>query len=259
MYEYDYSVALVVVTDTEEYATKCMYDSWKLITFEHDNQKYFETSFMRDGREHKIVYARQNEMGMTAGAALSMKVIQHFRPRYLIMVGIAAGVALEDMEKQIYGDVIVADVIWNYSAGKFVNCENADIKFGTVGFIPRPTVIKMNEELRPYIKATIASEENQNHVYIGPMASGSAVVANHEILNKQIRTQFKHTAGLDMEAYGIVYAAANATKPAPDALVIKSVCDYADSRKSDKYQKFAAYTACEFAKLLYEKYLPYGG
>ncbi len=44
--------------------------------------------------------------------------------------------------------------------------------------------------------------------------------------------------------------------PQPKALIIKRVCDFADNEKSDKYQKFAAYTSCEFAKLMYEKYLP---
>lgn len=46
------------------------------------------------------------------------------------------------------------------------------------------------------------------------------------------------------------------TQPRPIPIIIKSVCDFADSRKSDEYQKFAAYTSCEFAKLLYEKILP---
>ena len=48
----------------------------------------------------------------------------------------------------------------------------------------------------------------------------------------------------------------NATTPRPKSLVIKSVCDYANNEKSDQYQKFAAYTSCEFAKLLIEKFLP---
>ena len=75
-------------------------------------------------------------------------------------------------------------------------------------------------------------------------------------INKQIHTVFRETIGLDMEAYGVVYAAQNATAPRPKALVIKSVCDYANNEKSDQYQKFAAYTSCEFAKLLIEKFLP---
>ena len=59
-----------------------------------------------------------------------------------------------------------------------------------------------------------------------------------------------------MEAYAVVYAVENAILPKPTAFVIKSVCDYADSQKSDQYQKFAAFTSAEFGKLLYEKFLP---
>ena len=54
----------------------------------------------------------------------------------------------------------------------------------------------------------------------------------------------------------MAYAAVNATEPRPCPIIIKSVCDYADSQKDDRFQKFAAYTSAEFAKLLYEKFLP---
>ncbi|MGN1095157.1 MAG: hypothetical protein ACI4QR_02080 [Eubacteriales bacterium] len=253
---YNYAVALITATDTEAMVLKHIYDDWQEVRFENDEQLYYESSFEKDGKRYKVITAQQNEMGMTAAAVLSMKLISHFRPRYLIMVGIAAGVALENIEEQIYGDVIVPDIIWNYSAGKFVSAENSDIRFGEVGFIPRPTSVNADEDIIGFVENAASSSENQCHVYIGPMASGSAVVASSEILNKQIRTQFQHTAGLDMEAYAVVYAAENATSPKPKALVIKSVCDFADSRKSDKYQKLAAYTSSEFAKLLYEKFLP---
>lgn len=91
---------------------------------------------------------------------------------------------------------------------------------------------------------------------IGPMACGATVVANWEIVEKQIHTQYGDTAALDMESYAVMYAAKEAPLPKPKALVIKSVCDYANDEKSDQYQKFAAFTSAQFAKLLYEKYLP---
>ena len=50
-------------------------------------------------------------------------------------------------------------------------------------------------------------------------------------------------------------AVKSAPAPKPKGLVIKSVCDYANEEKSDQYQKFAAYTSAQFAKLLYEKFL----
>lgn len=125
-----------------------------------------------------------------------------------------------------------------------------------MGFIPRPKSFRIRADVLPYIEAAAASPENQCHVYIGPMACGTTVVANREILTKQIRSHILHTAGLDMESYAVAYAAEHASEPKPAAIVAKSVCDYADAQKSDQYQKFAAFTSCEFAKLLYEKFLP---
>ena len=89
------------------------------------------------------------------------------------------------------------------------------------------------------------------------MACGSAVVANRAIIEKQIQSFMPDTIGLDMESYGIYYTAQNATFPKPKAIVVKSICDYADSEKSDKYQKFAAYNSSLFTKELIEKYLPF--
>ena len=89
------------------------------------------------------------------------------------------------------------------------------------------------------------------------MACGNSVVANRDVVNKQIHSLFPKTAGLDMESYSVFYAAMHATEPKPKAIVIKSICDYADSEKSDQYQKFASYTSSRFAKFLYENYLKY--
>lgn len=256
MKEFAYHVALLTVTDTEETGLRMQYRDWKEIAFPDDRQGYYETAFVRDGRVCRVAAARQKEMGMTAGATLSMKLIEHFRPKYLIMVGLAAGVARADMVEQLYSDVVVADVVWNYTAGKFVSPDKAEIRYGDLGFIPRPTALRLDSEIVACIRRAAQSPENQCHVHIGPMACGSSVVANSEILEKQIRSQMAQTAGLDMESYAVAYAAVNATEPRPCPIIIKSVCDYADSQKDDRFQKFAAYTSAEFAKLLYEKFLP---
>ena len=252
---YRTDVALISVTNTE-FAAVTYFHDWKAKTLSGDDQIYDVATFERDGKIHSLVHAKLDEMGMTAAAATAMKLIYEFRPRYLIMVGIAAGVALDNVAEQMYGDVVVPDVVWNYSAGKFVSPDRADITFGELGFLPRSTYASIPEEILPYIKQAVDSEENQCHVHIGPMACGSTVVANRKILEKQVHSQLRSTAGLDMESYAVVYAASHATKPRPIPIIVKSVCDFANSEKSDDYQKFAAYTSCEFAKLLYEKFLP---
>ena len=47
--------------------------------------------------------------------------------------------------------------------------------------------------------------------------------------------------GIEMEAYGVFYSAANSMSPKPIAISIKSVCDFADEHKSDNYQEYSAY------------------
>lgn len=251
---YKIHAAIIVATGTEENAVQNMYD-WQPVTFDGDNQQYYVASYVANGQQCKVAYARQTEMGTTVAVTLTMKLIEHFRPKYVVMAGIAAGIS-PDEEEQIYGDVLVADTLWNYTSGKFVSPDRTEIRFGSVGFIPRPAVVKANEQVLRYVRQAAASEENQCKVHFGVMATGTAVVTSREIVRKQIHSTFGETIGLDMEAYGVVYATQNATEPRPDAIVIKSVCDYANNEKSDQYQKFAAYTSCEFAKLVIEKYLP---
>lgn len=254
---YKTDVALLTVTTTEFRAAMHFHD-WKAKTFPNDEQIYDVAAFESNGKTRSIVHAKIAEMGMTAAAATAMKVIYTFRPRYLIMVGIAAGVAKTEVEEQMYGDVIVPDIVWNYSAGKFVSPEKAKIVYGNLGFLPRSTSEAIPEEIMPLLRKAVESEDNPCHVFIGPMACGSTVVASRELLEKQVYSQYQHTAGLDMESYAVVYSANHASDPKPIPIIVKSVCDFADSKKSDDYQRFAAYSSCEFAKYLYEKVLPMG-
>lgn len=252
MEKYRSFVALIYVTETEREAVNRMY-KWQDMRFDGDNQIYQIAEETAGGMP--IVAAMQDEMGMTASATLTMKIIEHFKPKYVIMPGIAAGTMDDSENEQMYGDVVLADMVWNYSNGKYVPKEQASIVFGEIGFKPRPTVSMIDAELLPYFKKAVASEKNETHVHIGAIASGSTVVANKLILERQVKGQFKTTKGLEMEGYGVAYATSHAVEPRPKAIIAKSVCDFADDRKSDKYQKFAAYTSCEFVRFLIEEIL----
>ena len=256
MENYDYYVALITATATEEAGVFHMYTDWKPLNLMGDSQKYYETVIERKEKRLKIVAARQNEMGVTAAGVLTTKMIALFKPKFVFMVGIAAGVAHKKTVEQIYGDIVVPDVVWDYSSGKFVSSKRAPVSFGEVGFIPRPRFVNTDESLLALVERAMESPDNEFHVHIGPMACGSTVVANSEIVDKQIHSQYGNTAALDMESYAVMYAVEQAMLPKPKGLVIKSVCDYADEEKSDQYQKFAAYTSSQFAKLLIENYLP---
>ena len=113
--KFETDVALLTVTTTEFNAVLHFHD-WKAKPFAGDEQIYDVATFERDGKKYSLVHAKISEMGMPAAAATAMKVIFTFRPRYIIMVGIAAGVAKTEFEDQMYGDVVLPDVVWNYSA-----------------------------------------------------------------------------------------------------------------------------------------------
>jgi len=252
MQKYNYDVAILTAVVIETESVRRLYRDWKRVELSHDEQEYFEASFEKDGVRRRVITAQQNEMGMTAASMLAAKVIHEFRPRYLIMTGIAAGIGAD----QIYGDVIVPDVVWNYASGKFVSPDESAIHYGEVGFKLRPISIETDEDVMRIVRERIGDPTNEFHLHVGPMACGSAVVANSEVVDKQIRSYLPETAGLDMESYGVAYAARYCSEPRPKAIVMKSICDFANNEKSDDFQKFAAYTSSQFAKYLYENYLP---
>ena len=127
--------------------------------------------------------------------------------------------------------------------------------YGDVGFEPRPTCITADKDLISYFNKALYSAENEAHVHVGAIATGASVVANKSVVEKQVMGQEYKTMGLEMEGYGVAYAASHATEPKPKAIIAKSICDFADSNKSDDYKKFAAYTSCEFVKFMIEKVL----
>ena len=60
--EYDYYVALITATATEEEGLRHIYKNWEPVFLEGDDQKYYKTAFERGGKTFKVITARQNEM-----------------------------------------------------------------------------------------------------------------------------------------------------------------------------------------------------
>lgn len=252
--EYKSFAVILTAVEVETAAVKHCCEGFKRLHIPGDAQEYYETTLKRDGAELKVITAQQKGMGMTAATLLASKATEHFRPKYLIMSGIAAGA--DEEAAQMYGDVLVPDMVWDYSAGKYVGPDEAKIRFGDVGFQPRPVSIATDEDIIEIVKATTNMPDNECHVHIGPLACGTSVIANSKIMDKQIRSLFPHTIGLDMESYSVYYAAKNISEPRPKPLVVKSICDFANESKDDRYQKFAAFTSAQYVRYLLEGKLP---
>lgn len=212
------------------------------------------------GKRLSVIAVGAPQMGMTAMAVLSMKVIERFRPRILATVGIAASV--KPAPEINYGDILISDIGWDYGSGK-LTVENDEV---TLSPDPRqisldPTIRNKFVQLKADATALATIKDNWRGptpatslaVHIGPVASGAAVVADTAILERIVDQQRK-VIGLEMEIYSVFYAAMHCSQPKPVAVAIKSVCDYGDRMKSDKYQAYAAYTSARVLELFITKY-----
>jgi nucleoside phosphorylase len=200
-------------------------------------------------------------MGMPAAAVLTMKIINNFKPNYLVMAGITAGI-----KGQVnLGDILVADPSWDYGSGKIKDEE------GEAVFYPDPQPIRLNPDIKELltlisnnnslldeIKSKWPAEkpETSLKLHIGPVASGAAVLSHNSVI-ESIKKHNRKLLGVEMESYGVLYAATHCPKPRPIVIAIKSVCDFADSEKNDNYQRYAAYTSSSILYNLAMNYLDY--
>ena len=245
----DFAIISTVSVETE--AVKKMCTSWKKESFEDDVNTYYVGTLIDGDKTQKVVTVQSSDMGMVSAALSTMNLSKHYRPRYIIIVGIAAGIGEHN-----FGDILIPREVWNYASGKY--CGKGD----DLGFKPDPKVIQLDaktlelvrqdysEVLLKIRKAWPEKMPNEIDICDSPMACGTAVVANKKLVEDQIIAHFRKSGGLDMETYGVFFAARSLCNLQPIPICIKSVSDFADDDKGDGYQPYAAYTSANFAKHL---------
>jgi nucleoside phosphorylase len=198
----------------------------------------------------KVVACSAPRMGMTAASITALKAIERWRPKYLVMTGIAASTKT-DLD---YGDILVADSSYDYGSGKIAtNSVGARIFIPTAYQIPMdPSMFALlqhweqeqtsMEEIR---RAWHPSRSQVPRMRLGVLASGAAVVQDKSLIENILAISRK-TVGIDMEAYGIFHAAQLASAPRPKVLVVKSISDFGDDKKADDWQLYAAFTSSRF-------------
>lgn len=214
--------------------------------------------FSSGGREFTALAAACSKMGMISAALLASKLIQLERPKYIAMVGICAGVK----GRTNYGDPVIADPCWDWQSGKHV------AKDGESAFEIRPEQLPLDQTLRARWEQLKADKQywtdlkarwtnapdTDLRLRMGPAVSGSSVLADEHVLN-DIKRQHGGLTALEMEAYGVISAAFVASKPKPIAFSCKSVCDFADESKDDRWQAYAAYTSAMATTEFFNRYM----
>jgi len=218
---------------------------------QNDSLHYYTAEWINtQKRKLQIVACAAPAMGMTAACVTACKAIERWRPRFLVMSGIAAGTSGD----QSYGDVLVAESAFDYGSGKILDTENNERVF-----VPSPKQLNIDCNLQALLqrwereqlqmeviwKGWHIAQQQIPKMHMGLLASGAAVIQSKDFVNEILRTSRK-VVGLDMEAYAIFQAAHLARNPKPRVFVAKSICDFADRKKSDDWQSFAAYTSARF-------------
>ena len=258
----DYENYLCVVTalpDPELAAVLNIDWGWQTLELPNDPTVYHHGSFLKGGRRQSVIAASASRMGLTATAILSMKMINRFKPHYLAMAGILAGIG----GNCSFGDVIAADPCWDWGSGKYL------VKGRSHLFAAAPYQANINSFIRSKLSLFASAQSEFDEIrrqwtgpsansvlkmHIGPVASGASVLEDPRMADS-ILQQHRKLIGIEMESYAVLAAVDESPLPQPKAFALKSVCDFADSKKDDNYQQYASYTSATALKVFVERYL----
>jgi nucleoside phosphorylase len=161
----------------------------------------------RPGRgRYQVVLALAGRPGTASAMRVVEETISRFRPRYVVIVGIAGGLPREGLAT---GDVVISSVIWAYEHGKLA----------AGGFHPRPDFTypvdtalinaaqSLGDEWKDDIAAPAPEGGRRPKALCGPIASGDKVVDDVSgAFFAKIREAWPKLQAADMEGAGAAAA-----------------------------------------------------
>jgi len=192
---------------------------------------------------YRVIVLPPLGMGRVQAAMTTTDAIRRWHPRYVILIGIAGGVAAKGVN---LGDVLVADQIVDYELQKLTP-EGTDIRWRVYQADARLVGVARDFRDKRWQEsiATKRPEDGQPRRHIGPIASGDKVIAFGNALSRY-RKMWSKLIGVEMEAGGVAAATFQAAER-PGFLMVRGVSDLADEKKgSPQVEKWRAY-ACEVA------------
>lgn len=240
-------------------------DKWENIGLENSCTPYqFKRSVITtaSGSRIKVIAACANCAGVIPTSILATCMYQLFSVDIIFMTGFAAGFSFQ---KARLGDVVVAQSIMDYSAGKVEEDIEGNIKFlSEIKQIQAPADVtaKFSEMLadsdmilglnRELSSQNVKVDERINYMaQIAPTVCGPYVVASGTVA-KLVAEPDRKLFALDMEGFGLYLTAHNLGKK---ALWIKGVSDFADKDKNDNYHKHCAYASAYLLYMYIKEYM----
>lgn len=232
---------------------------WTEHRFDGDATVYHEGAIECDHGTFRVVAATAGRMGMAAAAALSSKVIDLYRPEWIAMAGISAGIR----GRVELGDLLVADPSWDWGSGKY------EVVEGQPRFAASPEQLRLSPDIRPLLVSASQDSEllsklrnsfsgtgpgHPLHCHVEAVASGASVLGDEAVV-ESIKLQNRKLHGVEMEIYGVMMAADTCARPRPVAFSAKAVSDFADTSKNDDHRAYAIHVSANFVIEFVRRYL----
>jgi adenosylhomocysteine nucleosidase len=194
--------------------------------------------------DHSGICIKLPRMGLVDASIITSRAIDRFNPRIVAISGICAGIR----GKADIGTLVVADICWEYQAGKWSDnafkIEHYDIGIDADVKTTLNQLILADPKGKGIKDELIEDEVLFKSIVIEPMATGSAVIASRSRMG-EIEKQHRKMAALDMETYG-VYRAAALSASTPLFFGAKMVVDNGDGDKGDRYHEYGCVVSARF-------------
>ncbi|MCG8419258.1 MAG: hypothetical protein MJE77_15095 [Proteobacteria bacterium] len=191
----------------------------------------------------KVVTASALSMGQLNAALLARDVLLEHAPDYFLLAGIAGGLGDARL-----GDVVVSDQIVDYELQK-VRDSGPDVRWSVYRSDPGLLDAALNFRSDDW-KSKIGTprpdgqDKSRTQLHVGVVLSGNKVIASANAAGA-LRSVWTKSAALEMEATGVA-AALYQSAERPGFMMVKGVCDRADSRKDDQWHEFASHAAAAY-------------
>ncbi|MBK9370395.1 MAG: hypothetical protein IPN01_29580 [Deltaproteobacteria bacterium] len=152
---------------------------WTQIPITSEHWQFHSTELEYENHRFQVRACACPRMGTESATIAAMKMIEYFRPKFLAMTGIAAGVRGRGNP----GDIVAADPAWNWGCGKWIRRgEESE-------FLPSPHQLPLDATIRGYIDALRQDTHSRQQ------KSGDVGAARSQILHFQVLIGPMATAG----------------------------------------------------------------
>lgn len=207
------------------------------------------------GRAVRIVFTRTTQPGQLHANTLSGQVIARWRPRFIIITGIAAAPRKKDAR---LGDIVIGWRAFYYVPAKVTDG----------GLIPRYRDYPCSERLINWAVAyerhvpnwfgvlrTRPKEEplpdrptyDHPKIHEGVIASGEYLIRSEEFMDSLVDMN-DYVRAAETESASFCHAASEVyQEQKPEVIIIRAITDYGDKTKGDTWREYACEAAATYA------------